>query len=253
MKIAFLILLIFYGVAFGQTNTAPSPTTDSTEIAILKAQLQTMQTSDQRLLTSVYWSLGIVGGVALLLVGYSWFTNMRIYERDKAALTQDLEGQLESKFSSLKSAFETKQAELNKAILESATTPLAKLEKQMAEQMASLKANINTRCEQTGSSLHALDLRVEYDREQAEAYYWEFRQVPGNEIDRYESMLTYAIAMGAENKIARCLARIEKLMSSGTLPYWGRVPGILETLDKLPPKYSTQADAVREHLKKVKE
>ena len=253
MKIAILFLLIASNLVFGQTNQIPSQAADSTEVLILKAQLQTMQTSDQRLLTSVYWSLGIVGGVALLLVGYSWFTNMRIYERDKSALTQELEGKLESKFNILKSALESKQSELNKEILAQATTPLAKLEKQLTERTESLKQNLASHQEQVQNSLQAINRWADYNKEQADANYWEIRKVPDNERSRYQAMLSIAIDLNAEHQISRCLARLEKLMSEGSLPYWGYVPGILDMLDKLPPKFSTQATAIREHLKKVKE
>jgi hypothetical protein len=37
---------------------------------------------DQRLLTTVYWCLGTLVTVFLILIGYNWFVNFRIHERD---------------------------------------------------------------------------------------------------------------------------------------------------------------------------
>jgi hypothetical protein len=42
-------------------------------------------------------------------------------------------------------------------------------------------------------------------------------------------------------------------MASGSLPYWGELPKLFETLDSLAPKFAMQANAIKEHLKKVKE
>jgi hypothetical protein len=238
MKKTFFALIIFAitASALAQTNV------DSSEVVILKSQLQTMHDYDRDFLTIILSALGIVGAVAVLLVGYSWFTNIRIYERDKSALTQELEGKLESKFSNLKNALEKDQRDLNKEILEKATKPLTALDERLAEQNKIFFKELRT-----------YKLWMNFNKEQSEAYYWESKKVPGNEINRYKEMLSIAIELNADHQIAQCLARIEKLMASGSLPYWGELPRLFETLDSLAPKFAMQANAIKEHLKKVKE
>lgn len=62
-------------------------------IAELKAQNAVLRDYQQHLLSTVYWSLGILSGIGLLLSGYSWYSNFRIYDREKAELVgvlQDL-------------------------------------------------------------------------------------------------------------------------------------------------------------------
>jgi hypothetical protein len=240
MNKVFFILIIFAttATALAQTNV------DSSQVIILKSQLQTMRDYDRDFLAIILSALGTVGVVAVLLVGYSWFTNIRIYERDKSALTQELEGKLESKFSIFKNALEKDQRDFNKELLDKATKPLTELEARLVEQNKNLK-----------NELAAHRLWIDFNKEQSEAHYWETRKdpVPANELNRYKEMLLIAIKLNSDHHIAQCLARIEKLMAGGSLPYWGELPRMFETLDSLAPKFTTQANAIKEHLKKVKE
>jgi hypothetical protein len=221
---------------------------ESPDIVILKAQLQTIREYDQKLLDSVHWSQGIVGGVALLLVGFSWFTNSRIYERDKAALTQELEGKLQSQLSLIRTELEVNQKSATKEILEKTTAPLSALQKNFENKIQ----NVVNGQSQLDKRITSLNLWSDYNREQAEAYYWEWRTIKGNELARYLMMLNIAIQLDAEHHISKCLAIIEKIMGAGCLPYWGEVTPITATLDKLPSKFSALTNAIKEHLKKVK-
>jgi hypothetical protein len=175
MKLIFPLLLSFSIITNAQTNTNFS--LEMQETAILKAQLQVMQSDDQRLTTSVYWSLGVVGAIALLLVGYSWFTNMRIYERDKAALTQELEGKLETKFSNFKTALEKDNLDLNKHISEKMTKPISDLEKQFEEKLQAIKTSSEADRSQLQKNLSSLENWVEFNRLLSEARYWESKEV----------------------------------------------------------------------------
>lgn len=64
--------------------------TEAQEIIILRVQLAEMQKFQEQILTTVYWSLGALGTVAALLVGFGWWTNLRVYERDKQSLEREL-------------------------------------------------------------------------------------------------------------------------------------------------------------------
>ena len=60
------------------------------EVRLLKAELLIIKSYQDNLLSTVYWSLGVLGTIAVGLVGFGWFANFRIYERDKLALSQEL-------------------------------------------------------------------------------------------------------------------------------------------------------------------
>src|SRR3954464_13979188 len=51
---------------------------------------------NDRLLAMVYWCLGTLVGVFVLLVGFNWFTNFRVQQREVAALREELSAGLSS-------------------------------------------------------------------------------------------------------------------------------------------------------------
>jgi hypothetical protein len=79
------------------TTSALTPTqVQDLEIIALRAQLDLMQRYDQRLLETVYWSLGVVVTALAVIVGLGFYTNFRLYERDKVAMLQELRQELQS-------------------------------------------------------------------------------------------------------------------------------------------------------------
>jgi len=241
--------------AIGDNNTlAPAQ-----EVIALKSQIDIMREYDQKLLTTVYWSLTTVAGLALVLVGFSWFTNWRVYERDKVALQEDMEAKLIIRFSALKTEFEGAHATMLKELisrLDGKISSSTKVVEGKFETMASSLKQIETAMEanfkQVNNANTELHLQMQYDVLQAEARYWELKEVPGNELNYYREMLGIALKLGSEIKISTSLARQITLMKSGTLPFWGYVPDIIDALNKLPAKYASQRDAIVELLKGVK-
>lgn len=80
---------------------AESTLSPQAEIQVLEAQLQLMESYQDRFLSTVYWALGTVATLALVLVGFGWLVNFRLYEREKAALSQELENSLREKSATL--------------------------------------------------------------------------------------------------------------------------------------------------------
>jgi hypothetical protein len=60
------------------------------QIELLESQLTAIREYNSSLLQTVYWSLGVVVVLAVALVGFGWFTNFRVYERDKNSIRQEL-------------------------------------------------------------------------------------------------------------------------------------------------------------------
>src|SRR5437773_302723 len=72
-----------------QAVTSPPVNRDSVLVA-LRAQISIMERSEDRLLSTVLWSLGAIAGLGLLLLGFSWFLNFKVYERDKSLMRDEL-------------------------------------------------------------------------------------------------------------------------------------------------------------------
>jgi hypothetical protein len=106
VKIKWSIFILALGISSTLYAQSPSPTPSSTaipsvspipneEVIVLRAQLEVMRQYDQSLLSTVYWSLSVIVALVILLAGYGWYTNFRVYERDKNAMQQDLQGYLQ--------------------------------------------------------------------------------------------------------------------------------------------------------------
>lgn len=55
-------------------------------IVELKAQNALLREYQQHLLSTVYWALGAIFTIAILLSGFSWYANFRIFDREKNEL-----------------------------------------------------------------------------------------------------------------------------------------------------------------------
>lgn len=88
---------------------------DSARLEILQAQLQTMKEYHSSLLDTVYWAMGGVFLIAGTLLGFGWFVNFKIYERDKAFLKADVETHLREQIAELEKIVDRKAiaAEVN--------------------------------------------------------------------------------------------------------------------------------------------
>lgn len=61
------------------------------EIALLKEQIRLIDHYQESQLSIVLWSLGGVVGLAILLSGFSWWTNFRLNENDRKNLMKEVE------------------------------------------------------------------------------------------------------------------------------------------------------------------
>ena len=92
------------------------------------------------MLTTVYWCLGTLVGVFLLLIGFNWFTNFRLNQREISTLREELTSHVTSARTNLEQANVALQDKLRtevrseaKAAAEAALQPLAKRVDRMQE------------------------------------------------------------------------------------------------------------------------
>ena len=81
--------------ATGTTNQPartdePSVELFKTQIEVQKREIDVLRDFQSRIFQTISYSLGTVGAVALLLVGYNWWSANRVYERDKEALKENI-------------------------------------------------------------------------------------------------------------------------------------------------------------------
>lgn len=256
-----ILLLLFSTVIVAQTPpqivASPSPrqlieTQETKETAILKAQLEIMREYNERLLNTVYWSLGTLVVIAVLLVGFSWFTNYKIYERDKAALRQELSGAVDSQILGIRNKLNedleeklkeisTKSVDAAKANSELAISPIK-------NQIESLERSVKNQIQ----SLEKSVLRLNYHVHESEAWYWELKGVKANEMDRYREMLAIAVELKDSSSISASLESLTRMFKDRVFPFYAYVPDLVTLLDSLPSKYSTEVEALKNLLKNTK-
>lgn len=100
-KIIITLLILFSATAYGaevdnallQKNLEAA----NTQIEVLKAQVEVMKSYQDNFLTTVYWSLGTVLGIVVLLIGLNWFTNFKNQEKEIHSLKIFIENEIREK------------------------------------------------------------------------------------------------------------------------------------------------------------
>lgn len=80
------------------------------QVSIVSAQRDESRAFQSDLLTTVYWSLGVVVTLFALLLGFNWWSGYRIYERERATLKGELEVEVLKQVDSLNRALDDKAA-----------------------------------------------------------------------------------------------------------------------------------------------
>lgn len=123
------------------------------QIRLLEAQLQLTREFQGSVLDTVYWGLGGVFVVVGLLLGFGWFANFKVYERDKDSLRLELLSVASKQGADLKTELIARAAELEKSIAVKADSAGVSLG-------ASLDASIKEELSPIRTSLKSVDTRV---------------------------------------------------------------------------------------------
>lgn len=211
-------------------NSTPAPVsrpqnqTESEKIAVLQAQLDLMRQYDQRLLNTVYWSLGSIGGIVLLVVGLGWYTNFRIYRRDVEDIKRDVKNDFENSLNSIRTSLRSDMLSESRNAVELAVK----------------------------SALR--DIReVQYQILKLEAERWERANIFGNTLLTYSEMIKLAneTIVGIHmpellDSMLRLLKTKEVILNAGA------TAAITKALVAVPTEYSADVDAINQLIRSLK-
>jgi uncharacterized protein YejL (UPF0352 family) len=197
------------------TPPAASPTikSESENLAVLRAQLETMRAYDQRLLATVYYALAGIGSAVLLVVRLGWYTNFRLYRRD----VEDLKGSIKSQISALARDLEPK---------------LRQVASEAGQQAVQ-------------SSLRSLK-ELQYEQTKAEAEKWERDGIDANALITYARAIDFALDISPDFQIPHILDEMVRILKKKKAILTALVIGRVNAqLVKIPAEYTQAVDAVR--------
>jgi len=167
-RIATIAWLLFFSLTIVSAQTTPARTPPSAlepkgtqdlglQVEILRAQNAEIRSFNDRILSTVWGALGVIGGVTVLLVGYSWFSSKRSFENDRDALAKDLSGEVKKLEGELVGRIEVEIGAMKKGL-----DPL------VAEKSKVIKASLNSKIEDLEQRV--IDLQIAHvEREFEEA------------------------------------------------------------------------------------
>ncbi|WP_166213150.1 hypothetical protein [Cognatiluteimonas telluris] len=246
-QIATIALLVSALLAFGPVNAQKAPQIQSQsstvtgtatkdtnpelvaarqQVALLQAQLDVTQRFQESMIETVYWALGGIFVVVGLLLGFGWFANFKVYERDKEALKAELQSAINLKTAELDSSVSAKAGELSEAVSKQVEAAVANSERtvtavitKLSDQIFGLELiNLKGKMEDTSSDSIALSHALST-----------LRLCASRSVDEVPDIIHFM------------LKRIDK---GGKLTA-REITSLNKLLDSLPPHYATLTEKLR--------
>lgn len=196
---------------------------------LLEAQLKVMKEYHGSLLDTVYWALAGVLVLVSLLLGFGWFANFKIYERDKDALRKELKAHAETELAGLKSNVD-----------EHAASAAESQDRAINEKVQDVRNKLFSECKALGARVFCLELRTLRERMEAEVN-------PSMALTKSIGVLELCVA-GANEDIPAVLNFILKKMDEGGKFTAYEITRVQVVIDGLPAHYVSLVEKVRSRL-----
>lgn len=207
------------------------------ENAALGAQLDQMRRSDDRLLQTVYWSLGVLVTVAALLVGFGWFSNMRLADNDRRQFRGEMDLALTTRMTEVEKRLEQRFGALEGQTIERVSTQLRASEQEYQERFNEIRNRLG------GTQIGLLETVARSELSLRNA----------NEVlHAAVAMIVIGIEGSNGTAIARGLDLLQSALNQGARPSVTLVAEINQALDGVPSWFSTDRDVVKNLLADVR-
>ncbi|AWF82950.1 hypothetical protein BTJ40_20175 [Microbulbifer sp. A4B17] len=264
-KWVLLVIVMFSSVSFGENSAANIETVEGanavaseiaennlrattemnahlkSQIELLEAKLELSENHQAAVLGTVYWALGGVFVVVSLLLGFGWFANFRIYERDKDILKADLSNTLNSRYGEI----EKNMSDWAINIENDLSGKFKELEGKVG---SVVKSRVSEGVKSMGNKFDSLERRV---------FTIEFKilKTKMTEEKSKNMALTSALNLvklcwqnGSSGEIPDILKFVIKTLDEGGKFTADEIVTFNVILDKFPADYKTLSDKVREKL-----
>ncbi len=238
--------------------------------SILRAQLETMREYHLTLISTVYWTLGVVGGLTLALLAFASYVNWRISGRERDALRADLLGQIDQKSAEISRNLEGEASEARREIgrildisrerVESRTTEvLDELTASIKEEVSGLDTAMERKVSPISRDIRELKYQVhqqELGIIAREADHWELTGVKANCM---RSWIDYAQKANSFDdrpqdwRVEKALKEIAELLAGGYIPDAQILGNLDELLGVLGENFRLIVERVRERIRSSSE
>ncbi|MFC1483854.1 hypothetical protein ACFL6Q_02250 [Candidatus Neomarinimicrobiota bacterium] len=201
---------------------------DSTVVA-LRAQLKLMKRYDDRLLATVYWALGAVGTIFIIIIGLGWYTNFRIYKRDIAAIRAEFESLIKKETSEIRQ-------NLNEYLSKEVEKATARVKELSKGDLNQLQQGLESEVNRLRSEFRWLEIKMTHN----EVVDWEKQGVFSNALRALADIIPMAVGTRHEWYVEDVvLADIQRILSQWDKKDPDVIVKLTENIDKLPEKYAT--------------
>lgn len=207
------------------------------EVAVLRAQLETSERYQDRLINTVYWALGTLCAVFLALIGFGWFANFRIYDRDRAALSKELREAVQAELLDIRRELGTELQQWENDAKESVEAATAKMHKNAQGELHSLQRQVQ-------------QLEMEIARLQAEV--WSAKKLHGNAFSALIRAAEIGRRIDQDWQVNRSVDQIEKMILSMDGVFSSDLQKVSGFLNELGRSDSLEVQRLRDLLKTVK-
>ena len=191
------------------------------EIVQLKEQNKLLREHQGSILSTVYWSLGVVATIVALLMGYSIFTNFKFYDQDKQRLKTDLQSLIDKSQAELITRVQQERLESERIIELKNEKTLSNFLSQNSETQArfdAIKTELYNEIKSLSSQVIKLPVEIESIKNFAmrseveirtiEGMVWELRGVHSNALLAQIEGIKAACASSSKVKLKYALDRM---------------------------------------------
>jgi hypothetical protein len=213
---------------------------------LLQGGLTAIREYHSSLLDTVYWSLGLVFGLVLLIIGSSWYSNFRLYEADKARLLEEAERKIAEANSRISRDLQMLSSNLSDkvdrdtvALTNRLSTEIERMRSDNKDAERKISSDLKELEEALGLFLKITESigvqlnRTSLDTQLNTERIWELKGNPIKVLLAQFLGLDGAVRAGNPNSIKACLERMKDNLSSSVLPSGKKIPSsVLEALQR---------------------
>lgn len=228
----------------GSPHTSESGDSAAT-VASLQSQIEVLREYHGHLLATVYWSLATVGGLTVVLLGFGWYVNLRVYDRDKRALIQELKGAMAEENAALKQGLEEGARKFASSVEER----LRVRERQVAEAGEAAASVVHAKLAGDNRRIQQEILELRFVITEMEADSWRAKKVHSNELRALLKMVATAQSLQYDFWVSGALDRMLICFQNGARPDAQLASELLATLGRLPAEQIGAVEEIRSALK----